>query len=193
MYLISFFIIVVITFISWYQIKYRHRNYLLSKIPAPNKLPVFHHLIEFIGKNAQDVFDWLEMQGEKFNPVYHFTVTPFDPGCAIVSDVKIIEALLTSQVQLDKTVDYDLLVPWIGTGLLISTGKKWFQRRKLLTPGFHFQILEKFVDIMNEQAKVFVQQLAKHDGKFVDIFPLVNLYALDTVCGKKFLCKIMCI
>ncbi|KAL7031167.1 hypothetical protein ACKWTF_006920 [Chironomus riparius] len=182
MYLISFFVLAVITFISWYQIKYRRRNFLLSKIPAPKKLPIFHHLIEFIGKDAKDVFDWLEEQGNKFSPVYQFTVSPFDPGCAVVSDVKIIESLLTSQVLLNKTVDYDLLVPWIGTGLLISTGKKWFQRRKLLTPGFHFQILEKFVDIMNEQAKVFVKQLEKHDGKFVDVFPLVNLYALDTVC-----------
>ena len=170
MFLISFFVIAVITFISWYQIKYRRRNYLMSKIPAPKKLPIFHHLIEFMGKDAKDVFDWLEEQGNKFSPVYYFTVSPFDPGCAVVSDVKVIEALLTSQVLHDKTIDYDLLVPWIGTGLLVSTGKKWFQRRKLLTPGFHFQILEKFVDIMNEQAKVFVKQLEKHDGKFIDIF-----------------------
>ncbi|XP_070493279.1 cytochrome P450 4d1-like [Chironomus tepperi] len=182
MYFVIFFIVAVAAFIIWYQIKYRRQNYLLSKIPGPRKLPIFHHLIDFIGKDAKGVFDYLEIQGEKFSPVFHLTVSPFDPGSAIVSDVKIIEALLTSQVHIEKTIDYDLLVPWIGNGLITSSGKKWFQRRKLITPGFHFQILEKFVDIMNEHSKVFIKQLEKYDGKFVDIFPLVNLYALDTIC-----------
>ena len=39
-----------------------------------------------------------------------------------------------------KSVDYELLVPWLGRGLLISTGKKWSIRRKLLTRSFHFKV-----------------------------------------------------
>lgn len=184
MFLISFLILSLVAFIAWYHITYQRQNYLLSKIPGPKKLPIFHSSLEFIGKSPIAIFKWLEDKTKIYGPVWHFTVTPFDTGCAVVTDVKVIETLLTSQVLLEKTVDYDLLVPWIGTGLLISSGKKWFQRRKLLTPGFHFKILDRFVKIMNEQSKVFVQQLSKHDGTKVNIFPLVNLFALDTICGK---------
>lgn len=75
--------------------------------------------------------------------VYQFTFDPFDDGAIIVSDPKVAEYILTSQKNLDKTEDYNFLVRWLGTGLLISTGKKWHQRRKIITPTFHFKILEQ--------------------------------------------------
>lgn len=101
----------------------------------------------------------------------------------MVADPKMAEVILSSQKIIEKSEDYDLMKSWLGTGLLIASGKKWHQRRKIITPSFHFQILEKFVEIMDEQGKVFIRKLEKFDGKEVNIFPLVNLYALDVICG----------
>lgn len=39
---------------------------------------------------------------------------------------------MSSPKYIDKSVDYDYLQPWLGTGLLTSHGKKWHSRRKVI-------------------------------------------------------------
>lgn len=36
-----------------------------------------------------------------------------------------------SPKHIDKSRDYDFLMPWLGTGLLTSHGNKWHSRRKV--------------------------------------------------------------
>ena len=57
----------------------------------------------------------------------------------------------------------------------------------MLTPTFHFRILNDFVDVFNEQADILIKKLDKHaaDGKAFNIFPEVTLCALDIICGKE--------
>lgn len=81
--------------------------------------------------------------------------------------------ILDSNDEITKGVEYDVLVPWLGTGLLIrwvesffliiifginilfwSTDDKWRVRRKMLTPTFHFSMLDGYLAIMNRHAKV---------------------------------------
>lgn len=183
----AMFLIIFVTLfaclLTWYQLRYRQRNLLLAKIPAPRKYPLIHNTLEFLGKSPKEIFDWLVEMNSKLGPVYHFTYEPFDDSTFIVSDVKVVEAILSSQKQLNKGFDYDLMKAWLGTGLLTSSGQKWHQRRKIITPAFHFQILEKFVEIMDEQGKILIEKLAAFDGREVNIYPLVNLYTLDVICG----------
>lgn len=78
---------------------------------------------------------------------------------------------------------YNFLKPWLGEGLLISTGKKWHSRRKILTPAFHFNILEQFVSVFDRQSQILVENLQKHnDGKVFDIHPYITLMTLDVIC-----------
>ncbi|XP_045444893.1 cytochrome P450 4V2 isoform X1 [Pipistrellus kuhlii] len=94
-----------------------------------------------------------------------------------------IEVILTSSKQIDKSYLYTFLRPWLGLGLLTSTGNKWRSRRKLLTPTFHFTILEEFLDVMNEQANILVKKLEKHvDGEKFNCFFYITLCALDIIC-----------
>jgi cytochrome P450 family 4 len=76
-------------------------------------------------------------------------------------------------------------VPWLGNGLLLSTGKKWFNKRKTITPTFHFKILEQFTEVFERQGNVLIQKLMKNaDGKEFNIYNFVTLFALDVVSGK---------
>ena len=79
--------------------------------------------------------------------------------------------------------DYKFLHSWLGMGLLTSTGSKWQTRRKMLTPAFHFRILEDFLEVMNQQTALLCDILGHLcDKPAFDIFPLVTHCALDIIC-----------
>jgi cytochrome P450 family 4 len=124
------FIILAASFF-WYKKKHGRRDFLLKQFPAPKGVPILHHSVMFIGKNPQEVFKLsLELEA-RFNKIFHLSFGAFDDAFVFVMDAKIIEGFLTSQTVLDKSIDYELLKPWIGIGLLVSSDKKWFQRRKV--------------------------------------------------------------
>ncbi|XP_067391739.1 cytochrome P450 4B1-like [Emydura macquarii macquarii] len=78
---------------------------------------------------------------------------------------------------------YRFFIPWIGKGLLILHGPKWFQHRKLLTPGFHYDVLKPYVSLMADSVKVMLdkwEQLITLD-KSVELFEHVSLMTLDSI------------
>uniref|UniRef100_A0A3Q3EB22 aromatase n=1 Tax=Labrus bergylta TaxID=56723 RepID=A0A3Q3EB22_9LABR len=108
----------------------------------------------------------------------------------ILFHAETVEPIVTNPVHMEKAVVYNFLHPWLGTGLLTSTGSKWRQRRKMLTPTFHFSILADFLEVMNEQAEILVEKLDKKVGKgSFNCFSHITLCALDIICetamGKK--------
>ena len=56
----------------------------------------------------------------------------------------------------------------------------------MITPTFHFEILNDFLQIMNEQSEIMVDVLAKlhKENKEIDIFHRIGLCALDIICGN---------
>ncbi|XP_010778216.1 LOW QUALITY PROTEIN: cytochrome P450 4V2 [Notothenia coriiceps] len=110
--------------------------------------------------------------------------------CVFLFHAENVETVLTNAVHMEKSYAYTFLHPWLGTGLLTSTGPKWRQRRKMLTPTFHFSILTEFLEVMNEQAEILVEKLEKQAGKGpFNCFNHITLCALDIICetamGKK--------
>lgn len=64
-------------------------------------------------------------------------------------------------------------------------GKKWHDRRKIITPAFHFNILEKFVEIFDRLGNIVVNKLnTVSPDEIVEFYPIAVLYALDVMCGK---------
>lgn len=63
-------------------------------------------------------------------------------------------------------------------------GSKWQQRRKILTPAFHFNILKRFFITLEENSQRLIQSLEKSKGKTIDIIPVLSFYTLSAICGK---------
>ncbi|XP_013794828.1 cytochrome P450 4c3-like [Limulus polyphemus] len=94
-----------------------------------------------------------------------------------------VEVVLSSSKIIDKSTEYSLLRPWLGSGLLTSSRNKWKTRRKMLTPAFHFRILDDFMPIFNEQSQILVNKLKQaQDCKWLDISNFVTLCTLDAIC-----------
>jgi cytochrome P450 family 4 len=174
-------VVLIITLIIWSYSKNRRHNELLSRIPAPKQLPLISHAGYFFNKRPEEILENVTKFAKALGPVFYTKI----PGSTqiFVYDPKIIEIFLTSQKLITKSAEYELLLPWMGTGLLTSTNQKWHQRRKIITPAFHFKILEDFVDVMERQGNIFVEKLRNLQGREIDVFPLVSLYALDVICG----------
>ncbi|XP_021482293.1 cytochrome P450 4A14-like [Meriones unguiculatus] len=78
---------------------------------------------------------------------------------------------------------YHLLAPWIGFGLLLLNGKKWFQHRRMLTPAFHYDILKPYVRVMADSVNIMLDKWEKLGGQDypLEIFEYISLMTLDTV------------
>lgn len=83
-----------------------------------------------------------------------------------------------------KPKDYGIFKDWLQDGLLtVKDKKKWFNRRKILTPAFHFCILEDFLQIFLKQSDILVDKLSHHiETESFDICKYVTLYTLDVIC-----------
>lgn len=184
MIILVYLLVLVISFFFWYQKKYGKRNKLLSKFASPPRsFPIMNNSLYFIGKSPQEIFKIISRFHKILPPVWRFDLNPF-MSFINVRDPKVVEEILSSQKLIDKANEYNLLKIWLGTGLIMSTGKKWHQRRKIITPSFHFKILEEFVNVMEKHGKIFIDKLKRYNGQKIDIFSSISLYTLDVICGK---------
>ncbi|XP_005177401.2 probable cytochrome P450 4d14 [Musca domestica] len=168
----------------WDYFLKRRRNRVLNEsgIRGPTSIvPVIGDSWVALGNNTSNVFNLFATLGQKYGKV--FRVWLFNELMLVTKDVKFFETILSSQGFISKAFIYDMLSPWLGDGLLLSSGSKWHSRRKMLTPTYHFKILEQFVEVFDQQSRVLVKRLYNvADGKTaLDMFPVICLTALDII------------
>ncbi|XP_055549756.1 cytochrome P450 4d2-like [Wyeomyia smithii] len=151
-----------------------------KQLPGPPEWPVLGSSLEFVNLNSVAIFNLLRQYARVYGKAYKICFA-YD-YTLVFAKPEIAEQILNTHSYASKSEDYDKVAEWVGNGLLISKGEKWFARRKVLTPGFHFKIFESFTRVFSEQSDVLCRQLATFDGTPVDIFPQLKLFTLDVLC-----------
>uniref|UniRef100_A0A1B0AJY5 Cytochrome P450 n=1 Tax=Glossina pallidipes TaxID=7398 RepID=A0A1B0AJY5_GLOPL len=178
---LAIFIVFISAVLLWDYLSVKRRNDILHYMPGPRALPLVGNAFMYRGQTQEEISKLIQSNRKKYGPLYRVWVLR---QLAVFScDPKDYEAVLSSTQYLTKNNLYDLLYDWLGTGLLMSDGKKWHSRRKIITPAFHFKILEEFVEVFDQQSGVMVKNLlSKADGKTpINIYPVVCLAALDII------------
>ncbi|KAM7346805.1 cytochrome P450 4d2-like isoform 2-T2 [Cochliomyia hominivorax] len=161
--------------------KYRNDIFVKYGISGPKTLPILGNSLDIKDVNTENMIDFVLENKKKYGKIFRIWV--LHQVSVFLLDVKYLEVVFGSQQMIKKSRFYDFIEGWLGRGLLMSWGKKWHSRRKIITPTFHFKILEQFVEIFDQQSSVMVKKLhEKADGKTeIDIFPVVCLCALDII------------
>ncbi|XP_063709032.1 uncharacterized protein LOC134837580 [Culicoides brevitarsis] len=148
-------------------------------LPGPKAYPIIGSLPEmWSGIKNQKLFMKILECAEKYGDTFRIRLGP--KLLIFTRDLKIIEKI-ASDPKMIKGHEYKSLVPMMGNGLLISGGERWFKLRRLITPAFHFQILERFLPIYEEQADVLISKFNKNLGKVIDVVPMLHNMALDII------------
>ncbi|XP_053677901.1 cytochrome P450 4g15 [Anopheles nili] len=149
----------------YWRLSRRHMLELAERIPGPKGLPLIGNALDLVG-SSHSVFRTIIEKGKDYNEVIKIWIGP--KLIVFLVDPRDVELLLSSHVYIDKSPEYRFFKPWLGNGLLISTGHKWRQHRKLIAPTFHLNVLKSFIDLFNENSRLVVEKMHKENGKAFD-------------------------
>lgn len=76
------------------------------------------------------------------------------------------------------------MILMVSETLFFFTVDKWRKHRKILTPTFHFKILEDFMPVFNSNGVILTLVLQKKLGRDVNVMEHMSRLSLDIICGN---------
>lgn len=169
----------------WYRVSWGRRITIAEDFPGPPLQPIIGNALHFLKDKPEDVMDSLLALAKKYGGLFRMWIGPFNLAF-VATNPKDVEIILNSTKHIKKSGMYDMLVPWLGDGLLLSYGQKWHNRRKILTPAFHYKILEGFLDSFQKNTRILRdllhQEVVPSQDRIIDIYPFINSCTLDIIC-----------
>lgn len=135
---------------TYYRLKNKRKFRLAKQFDGPVEVPVFGNTLFFSNRSPHGIYKQLRKVQERNKFLFcfvHAEIIPFFQEATekygsiyriwigtrfafVVTDPKVCEIVFTNATKfLEKSALYDFLLPWLGTGLLLSSGKKWQSRR----------------------------------------------------------------
>ncbi|NXF02414.1 CP4B1 protein, partial [Smithornis capensis] len=150
----------------------------LEAFPGPPKHWLYgHNHLIYPHKILHQLVSW----GEEYPYAFPRWFGPILP--AVVVHHPEYAKIILGRTDPKASVPYKFLLPWIGKGLLVLDGTKWFQHRKMLTPAFHYDVLKSYMTLMSDSVKVMLDKWDKKstERKSVELFQDVSLMTLDSI------------
>uniref|UniRef100_A0A1I8PSP6 Cytochrome P450 n=1 Tax=Stomoxys calcitrans TaxID=35570 RepID=A0A1I8PSP6_STOCA len=178
--------IVVVTVLFFRGIKIfnyiDHVAGIMEMIPGPTPYPFVGNLFQFglrpdeYPKKILQYCRKYEFQGFRSLVFFQYHV--------MLSDPAEIQNMLSSSSLLYKEHLYSFLRPWLGDGLLTSSGARWLKHQKLYLPAFDSQAIEGYMQVVNKTGRKFVNKLQEYaeNGDIFDVQDVVRKCTLDIVC-----------
>lgn len=177
-------LIVLYAILDWFHKRPISATFEKAKIRGPMPLPIIGNIHNIIHANPENMLDIFSNMRHKYGKIFRMFI--LHEHKVIITDPKDAEVILSSNKYIIKDSIYEIAKRWLGTGLLLSDGKKWFARRKVITPTFHFKILDQFVEVFDKNSTILAKNLEKRaDGKTsFNVMPDLCLAALDIIVGR---------
>lgn len=171
-------ILIFLKFVFWF-LSYRDRLAKWRQFPGSTSWPVIGHSLEF--KTPKDILP----QALKYQKQYGLTfrVQLGKVHTLFTADPRLSEIITTSHTLIKKSLGVTFMRNWLGEGLITADNPRWKIHRRLITPTFHFKILEDFVPIFNKNAKHLVNFMKENrmNAEF-DVYEDIVLCSLDAIC-----------
>ncbi|KAH8281272.1 hypothetical protein KR018_006165, partial [Drosophila ironensis] len=170
-----------------YQLKFKRLIELISYMPGPPVLPLVGHGHHFIGLPPHEMVNRISEFMRTYASKDQALKVWLGPELnVLMANPKDVEVVLGTMRFNDKAGEYKALEPWLKEGLLVSRGRKWHKRRKIITPAFHFKILDQFVDVFEKGSRDLLRNLEKDRLKQgnvgFNLYDWLNLCTMDTIC-----------
>nr|XP_021183940.2 cytochrome P450 4g15 [Helicoverpa armigera] len=175
-----FYPLLFITTVLWLIHTWQRQTRLFklgNVLPGPPHVPFFGNALLALGKRPDQLVNICLEYADTYGTVIRGWLG--SKLAVFILDADDIEVILNSQIHIDKADEYRFFKPWLGDGLLISTGSKWRSHRKMIAPTFHINILKSFVGVFNQNSKNVVEKMRSEIGKTFDVHDHMSTATVD--------------
>ncbi|GAB1862848.1 Cytochrome P450 4C1 [Camponotus japonicus] len=177
---ITIFILSMFILLIYYYVYHKKYERLLNLIPGPSGFPIIGNWLQFY-VSAEELWKLFCKLSDEYYPIIKFgSLFIHVVGIRHPDDLK---TVLNSTKHIEKSRLYNVFHPWLNTGLGTSTAIKWKSRRKMLSPAFHLNMLNEYVDILIKEGDCMTKSLKDVGGTVVkDLLPFMSEHTLNAIC-----------
>ncbi|KAL7042482.1 hypothetical protein ACKWTF_001156 [Chironomus riparius] len=186
-------IFIALVWILDYFLLDRRQFKLVRRLNHPLRLPLIGQAWLALGIKPSQTREFIDKLNKGYNQLFPNVLCIYMGNKLEVglSNYKYVERILTSTKFIAKSSLYDFLGDVLGEGLLFSTNQKWFERRRIITPTFHFKILGQFFEVFQKHSENLCRELENlADGRTFDVTPHINMTVLKSLCETAMGCEI---
>ncbi|XP_018394023.1 PREDICTED: cytochrome P450 4C1-like isoform X2 [Cyphomyrmex costatus] len=168
-------------FVCNYYVHYGKNGRLINLIPGPPGYPIFGNTFQLLVSREKQ-WNTVVSVSNQYYPISK--AWAFFLANVMIRHPDDIQTILSNTKHLEKAkLIYDFFHPWMGSGLATSKAVKWYSQRKTLTPTFHFNILQQFVDVFVQEGENMTKFLKNSKDTVVnDVISFVSEYTLNAIC-----------